>query len=161
MSVWASIQSSPISGSCGGRTPPPLTPCRRRQNDRRPGREELAGFERLQYQIGALGAGGSDFLEVLGVGGACLFLFGDGDSDVAGVFNHVANGLEAGFESGNADGGRPHVNAAARLAKIKRDANHADVARGNAGERSASLSHRTSSQFPVLGSQLNLVRRSY
>src|ERR1019366_9687081 len=105
----------------------------------------------LQHQVGALGAGGSDFLEVLGVGRACFFLFGDGDGDVAGVFDDVADSFEAGFESGNADGGRPHVNAAARLAKIKRNANHADVARGDAGERSASLGH---SEFSVVSCQL-------
>jgi hypothetical protein len=54
----------------------------------------FAGFERLQNQVGTLGAGGSDFLEVFGIGGACFFLLGDGDGDVAGVFDDVADSLE-------------------------------------------------------------------
>ena len=98
----------------------------------------FAGFERLQYQVGALGAGGGDFLEIFGVGRAFFFLLRDGDGDVARVFDNVPDGFEAGFESGDADGGRPHVNAAAGLAEVERNADHADLARGDVAERRAS-----------------------
>ena len=89
-----------------------------------------------------LGAGGGDFLEILGVGGAFFLLLGDGDGDVAGIFDNVADGFEAGFESGDADGGRAHVDAAAGLAEVERNANHANLARGDVGVGRASLSHR-------------------
>jgi hypothetical protein len=85
---------------------------------------------------------------------AFFFLFGDGDGDVASVFDNVPNGFEARFESGNADSGRTHVNSAAGLAKVKRDANHANLARGDATVGCASVSHNKSSQFSVPGSQL-------
>jgi hypothetical protein len=98
----------------------------------------LAGFERLQNEVRAFYARGSDFLEVFGIRHAFFFLFGDGDGDVAGVFDNVANGFEAGFESGDADGGRTHVNAAAGLAEVERNANHADLARGDVAEGRAS-----------------------
>jgi len=114
---------------------------------------DLAGFERLQHHIGALGAGGSDFLEVFGVSRAFFFLLGDGDGDVAGVLDNVPDGFKAGFESGDADRRWTHVNAAAGLAKIKRNANHADLTGSDAAVGCASLSHKTSSQFPVLSSQ--------
>src|SRR5882762_6725126 len=98
----------------------------------------FAGFERLQYQIGALDAGGGDFLEIFGVDGAFFFLLGDGYSDVAGIFDYVSNRFEAGFESGDADGGRPHINAAAGLAKVERNADHTDLARSDVAEGRAS-----------------------
>src|ERR1035437_5679711 len=75
----------------------------------------FAGFERLQRQFGALGAGSGDFLEVFGVGCAFFFLFGDGDGDVPGVFDNVPDGFEAGFESGGGAGGGTQVSATAGL----------------------------------------------
>src|SRR5260370_14188900 len=101
----------------------------------------FASFERLQHQIGALYTCGSDFLEVFGVGRAFFFLFGDRDGDVAGVFDNVSDGFEARFESSDANGGRTHVNAAAGLAEVKRNANHANLARGDIAERRASKWH--------------------
>ena len=95
----------------------------------------FAGFQRLQHEVGALGAGGGDFLEVFGAGGAFFLLLGDGDGNVASIFDDVPDGFKARFESGNADRGRPHVNAAPGLAKIERNADHTDVARGDAAER--------------------------
>src|SRR6266478_5876144 len=103
----------------------------------------FAGFQRLQYQVGALDAGDGDFLEVFGVGGAFFFPFRDGDGDVARIFDNVANGFEAGFESGNADGGRTHVNAAARLTEVERNADHADLPRSDVAEGCASQCHRS------------------
>jgi hypothetical protein len=42
----------------------------------------------------------------------------------------MSQGLEPGFKSSDPDRGRPHVNAAARLAQIERSAEDADLARG-------------------------------
>src|ERR1700730_19131402 len=103
------------------------------QNER-----NFAGFERLQYQVGALDAGGGDFLEIFGVGRPFFFLFRDGYGDVAGVFDNVSDGFEAGFESSDADGGRTHVNAAPGLAEVKRNSDHAYLARSDVAERRAS-----------------------
>src|SRR6266478_6091932 len=94
----------------------------------------FAGFERLQYQIGALYTCGSDFLEVFRVGRAFFFLFWDGDGDVAGVFDNVSDGFETRFESSDADGGRTHVNAAAGLAEVKRNTDHSDLAWSDVAE---------------------------
>ena len=113
----------------------------------------FAGFERLQHQVGALGAGGGDFLQVFGVGCAFFFLLGNGDRDVARVFDDVPDGFEARFQSGDADRRRTHVHAAARLPKVKRNADHANLARSDVAECRASLRHRSSSQFSVLSSQ--------
>ena len=113
----------------------------------------LAGFERLQYQIGALGAGGGDFLEVFGIGGACFFLLGNGDGNVAGIFDNVPDGFKARIESGNPNGGRPHVNPAAGLPKVKRNTDHSDLARRDAAVRRAALGHRS-----VLRCQLSGLR---
>jgi hypothetical protein len=41
----------------------------------------------------------------------------------------MPQGLEPGFESGDPDRRRPHVNAAARLAQIERSAEDANLAR--------------------------------
>jgi hypothetical protein len=104
----------------------------------------FSGLEGLQYQVGAFGAGGGDFLEVFRVGRAFLFLLGKSDGDVARVFHYVANGFEARFETGNADSGGTHIHAAAGLAKIERNADHADLARSDTAERRGSQWH---SQF--------------
>src|SRR5271169_156098 len=101
----------------------------------------FAGLERLQHQVGALGAGGGDFLEIFGVGRAFFLLLGDGNGDVAGIFDDVSDGFETGFEPSDADGRRTHVNAAAGLTEVERDANHADLARGDAAVGCASLRH--------------------
>ena len=45
----------------------------------------FAGFESLQNQFGALGAGGGDFLKVLGTGIANFLLFGNGNCDIDAV----------------------------------------------------------------------------
>ena len=92
---------------------------------------DFAGFESLQNQVGALGAGGGDFLQVLGTGIAYFLLFGNGNGNVAGIFDDVADGFKTRFETGNADGGRTHVNTAAGLAEIQGHADHANLARGD------------------------------
>src|ERR1035438_485295 len=119
---------------------------------------DFAGFERLQHQVGAGGAGGGDFLKIFGVGGAFFFLFRDSDGDIAGIFDDVSYGFETGFQSGDANGGRTHVNAAARLAEVKRNADHADLARSNVAVRCASFRH---SKFSVLTSQSTQFACSY
>ncbi len=52
----------------------------------------------------------------------------------------------------------PMSTPAPGLAEVERNANHADVARGDAAVSRAALGHRTSSQFQVLSSQLTPVR---
>jgi hypothetical protein len=44
----------------------------------------------------------------------------------------MSQGLEPGFQSGDPDRGRPHVNAAAGLPQIERSAQNADLAWGKA-----------------------------
>lgn len=61
------------------------------------------------------------------MGIAFLFLLGDGDRDIPSVFDDVTEGFKAGFESGNADGGWSHIDAAAGLSEIERDADDADL----------------------------------
>ena len=87
---------------------------------------DFAGFERLDHQFGVLGAGGGDFFQIFGVRVAFFFLLGNGDGDVAAVFDLVAEGFQARFEAGHAHGRGAHVDAAARLAEIKRNADDAD-----------------------------------
>ena len=129
MSVWASIQSRPIfwfltaiklgdagDGTGGNR----MISAEDQRN--------FAGLERFENEVSAFGASRGNFLQVLGVRRAFFFLLRDGDGDVAGVFDDVADGFEAGFESGDADGGWTHVDAAARLAEVERNADHADLA---------------------------------
>ncbi len=94
---------------------------------------DFAGLESLYHQLGVLGAGGGDFFQVFGVGGAFFLLLGNGDGDVAAVFDFVAEGFEAGFESGDADGGRSHIDAAAGLAEIEGNADDADFAGSDVG----------------------------
>src|SRR5271155_3810789 len=113
----------------------------------------LAGFEGLQDHIGALYTRGRDFLEVFCMGRAFLFLLGDGDGDVASVLDRVSDGFEARFKSGDTDGGRTHVNPAAGLAKVKRDADDTNLARSDAAVGRASLRHRR--KFSVPGSQFS------
>ena len=98
----------------------------------------LAGFQRLEHQFRMLGAGGRDLFQIFGVGVAFLFLLRDGDGDVAAVFHFVAERFEPGFQSGHADGGRAHVDAAAGLAEVKGNADDAnfsgsDVVGGRSG----------------------------
>ena len=95
----------------------------------------LAGFQRLQHQFGVLGAGGGDFFQILRVGSAFLLLFRDGDGNIAAVFDHVSQGFQARFQAGDAHRRRPHVDAAARLAKVERNADHADLLGSDAGGR--------------------------
>ena len=77
------------------------------------------------------GAGRGNFLQIFGVAVAFFFLFGDGDRDIATVFDHVAECFEAGFESGHPHRGWSHVHAAARLAEIEWDTDNANLSGGN------------------------------
>ncbi len=56
-------------------------------------KRNFAGFERLKNKVSALDAGRSDFLQIFGVRRAFFFLLGDGDRNVAGVFDNVADGF--------------------------------------------------------------------
>ena len=68
------------------------------------------------------------------------FLLGESNGNVAAVFDVMADGFEAGLESGDADGGRAHVDAAAGLSEIERHSDDANLARNDAAEFSG-LSH--------------------
>src|SRR5271154_6617659 len=69
------------------------------QDDRR-----HAFFEGANDHFGGPGAGLGDFVQIACVPLASLLGLGDGDGDVAAVVYFVAEGLQAGFESGDADG---------------------------------------------------------
>ena len=77
----------------------------------------LPGFERLQYHIGALGAGSGDLLEVFEISRACFFLLGDGDGNVAGILDNVSDGFKARFQARNPNGRRTHVNPRAGIGR--------------------------------------------
>jgi putative methionine-R-sulfoxide reductase with GAF domain len=62
-------------------------------------------------------------------------------NDVAGVFDDVAESFQLGFESGDANRRRPHVNAATLLAKVERNADYLDGAAENASERCGNAFH--------------------
>ena len=47
--------------------------------------------------------------------------------DVAGIFNHMPQLLEPRFKTSHAHRRRSHINPAARLAKIERHPNNADL----------------------------------
>ena len=81
----------------------------------------------LMTSLGFLGAGVGDLLEVFGVRIAFGLGLGQGDGNVADVLHVVAERLELGFEAGDAHRRRTHVHAAARLPKVERHADDADV----------------------------------
>ena len=109
----------------------------------------LPCFEGLENEVGALGAGGGDFLQIFRVGRAFFFLLGKSDGNIAAVFDVMADGLEAGLESGDAHGGGTHVDAAAGLSQVKRHSDDANFARNDAAEFSG-LSHSGSSCLLIL-----------
>ena len=92
-------------------------------------------------QVGVLLAGRGDLPEITGVQLAGIFLLGEGYGDIAGIFDDVAEGFQLGFESGDANRRRPHVNPAALLTKVERNANHLDGAAENASERCGNAFH--------------------
>src|SRR5205085_5168543 len=47
-------------------------------------------------------------------------------SDVAGIFHHVADGLQPRFQPGDTHRRWPHIDAAPRSAQVERDSDHAD-----------------------------------
>jgi hypothetical protein len=64
---------------------------------------------------------------------ALFFLFGDGDGDIAAIFHFVAKRFQSRFETGDAHGGRAHIDAAARLAEVQGYADHPNLFRNNVG----------------------------
>ncbi len=86
----------------------------------------VATVEAFDHQLGVLGARRCDFFQILCVRIAFLFLLGDRDGDVAGVFYDVAERFEACFQPGDAHRRGPHVHAAARRAQIERHTDDAD-----------------------------------
>src|ERR1700722_12051068 len=74
-----------------------------------------SGFQGLDHQLGKLGAGGSDFFQILRVSVAFFFLLGNGNSDVPAIFHLMAERFESGLKTGHTYSRRTHVDAAARL----------------------------------------------
>src|SRR5437899_12382900 len=66
---------------------------------------------------------------------AILFRFGNGNGDVAAVFNYQPKRFEFGLKPGNSDGRWSHIDTTPRLSKIKRDTDDTNFARRNLGRR--------------------------
>ena len=84
-------------------------------------------LQRLHHQLGFLRAGFGDFGEVLGARIAFRPRLQHGDRHVAAVLHDVAERFELALQPGDADGRRPHVDAAARLSEIERNADDANL----------------------------------
>ena len=97
---------------------------------------DFSGLERLDHQFGMFRAGGGDFFQIFGVRVAFFFLLGNGDGDVATVFDVVPERFEPRFEAGDANGRWAHVDAAARLAEVERNADDANFPGSDVGELS-------------------------
>jgi hypothetical protein len=101
----------------------------------------FSGLKSLDDEIGVLGAGGRDLLEILGVGLAGVLLFRDGNTDIAAVFDIVSELFELVLKPGDTDSGRPHIDTAARLTEIERDAKDANLLGNNADGRCRYANH--------------------
>ena len=83
---------------------------------------DFPGLERLDHELRMFRAGGGDLFQIFGVRVAFFFLLGNGDGDVATVFDLVPESFQPRFEAGYAYGRGAHVDSSARLAEIKRNA---------------------------------------
>ena len=86
-------------------------------------------LEGLQHHAGNPFAGFADLLDVFCVRLAGVSGLSNRHRDIAPVAYHMTQRLEPGFEAGYPDRGRPHIDAAARLAQIEGHAENADMAR--------------------------------
>ena len=68
------------------------------------------------HEFRMFGAGCSDLFQIFCMRVAFLLLLGDGDGNVSGVFNNVAERFQARFEASDPDRRRSHIDATARLA---------------------------------------------
>src|SRR5579862_6117212 len=98
----------------------------------------FSGFQSLQHKLGMLRAGSRDLFQILRVRVALFFLLGNRDGHIAPVLHFVTESFEPSFEAGYANRGRSHIHAAARLAKIKGNANNANLTGRDAHDRSGS-----------------------
>ena len=90
-----------------------------------------AFIERFLYGVAKFLAGVGDFIDVLGAflaNGHFLSLLHD---DVSDVFDLKSEVLDAGLQTGNAQGGGPHINAAAAGAEVHWNTDDADFLRHN------------------------------
>src|SRR5579872_2360497 len=101
----------------------------------------LARLQRFHDELRVLGAGRSNLLQILRVRIAFLFLLGNGHRNIPRVFDHVPQCLQPRFETSDAYCRGPHIHSAARLAQIERDADDANLARSDAGERWGMVCH--------------------
>ena len=93
----------------------------------------FAGFQRLQHQLGVLGAGRGDFFQILWRGDRLLFLLGERDRHVAGILHHVAEFFQPGLQTRHPHRRGSHIHAAARLAEVERHTDHTDFSGSDAG----------------------------
>ena len=134
MSPWASNQMRPMRSSLlawnardarrwcpwrsSGRRPAPPAGARRRAPASTSSRTRLAGL--------------ADLAQVLHPRIAGVVRLLDGDVDVARVVDLVAQRAHAGVDVGDAEGGRPHVHAAAPGAQVQGHADERDLLAGHA-----------------------------
>ena len=90
----------------------------------------LPGIEGLEDGVAGARADVGYLLEIAGVGRSEGLGFGNFDLDVAAIGHVVAEGFQAGFETGHADGRRAHVHAAAAGAHVQGNAEDANLAGG-------------------------------
>src|SRR6516162_8042221 len=91
------------------------------------------GLKRLEHKLGMLGARGGDLFQILRVRIAFFFLLGNSDGNVAAVFDFMPDYLQTCFQSCHTNGGRAHIDAAARLAEIEGNTNDANLAARGTG----------------------------
>jgi hypothetical protein len=86
-----------------------------------------AFLQRLQHHGGDAFAGLGDLPEIFCLRFPGIARLSDGYRHIPAIAHQMPQGLEPSFQPGDPDCGRPHVNAAAGLAQIERDAKNADL----------------------------------
>ena len=90
---------------------------------------QVAFFEGFLHGVAQGFAGIGDFVDILAAFFADGHFFGLFHDDVADVLDVVAEMLDAGLQTGNAQGGGAHIHAAAAGAEVHGNADDADLLR--------------------------------
>jgi len=69
------------------------------------------------------------------MGVAFGLLLGNGNGNIAAIFHLMSQRFQASLQTGHAHGGWTHIDAAARLPKVERHANYANLSRNDASGR--------------------------
>ena len=85
-----------------------------------------AGFERLDHQLGVLGAGSGNFFRYLADGSPAFFCSAMATEMFPRILHHVPQFFQPRLQAGHAYRRGSHVHAPARLSQVERDANHPD-----------------------------------